>query len=322
MPSPADLFLRSVGSLIRERVQTIKELDENFHNELSNLVVNSKLTPQSFSGLQKQFKELLKLDLSVQPTIILSNNTSISLYQLYFVRPFNLMKISKYRNPVKPYTGEDVELIVLSRKIQDDKFAATFKKYKDILLEDIKTKKDANAKVAGKRKNDDILGLSKKKKKKTSGGVKQAAVKVKGTDKIAGSCGSKSKEKWTSWKMPDQNDRSVIVDHWAEYTAPESVFPHAKMNHSMQYLMSTDTRAGVEVPRDELKAWQSFLACQSTVFELAQRILTDKNKSNVDRVTQLLVFHYQNLVKKRFPSNLTQIFREEVSSKGNQYYYL
>ena len=80
MPSPADLFLRSVGSLIRERVQTSKELDEHFHNVLSNLVVNSKLTPQSFSGLQKQFKELLKLDLSVQPTIILSNKTSISLY--------------------------------------------------------------------------------------------------------------------------------------------------------------------------------------------------------------------------------------------------
>ena len=63
MSSPAALFLQSFESLIEDRLLKIKNIDFNHEAKKTELIVNSRLTSQSFCSIQKDFKELLQREL-------------------------------------------------------------------------------------------------------------------------------------------------------------------------------------------------------------------------------------------------------------------
>ncbi len=64
--------------------------------------------------------------------------------------------------------------------------------------------------------------------------------------------------------------------------------------------MRDDIRAECQSTTQQLKGWQGWIACQSTVFELAKRIVVNNDYDNVIRMTRVLTAHYKNLIKKDF----------------------
>jgi hypothetical protein len=157
----ADSFLQSFESLIDDRILKIKNIDANYEQKLIKLVVNSKLSAASFTTIQKQFKELLIKDLSIEPTIILNNDVCISLNDLYNLSPYNISKRSGVRDPKGALTLLDVETLAIARRIQDNKFSAKFVKYKNVLIE--ATNENVIADNKRKQESDVSLGLKKKK---------------------------------------------------------------------------------------------------------------------------------------------------------------
>ena len=151
MSSPAALFLQSFESLIEDRLLKIKNIDFNHEAKKTELIVNSRLTSQSFCSIQKDFKELLQRELSNDVTIHLSY-ISISLHDLYYVSPYKDSKRSKVRDPLGLMTDEDVEVLASATKKQNSAFSSVFCKYKLILEESNARKKVDNIEAISKKK--------------------------------------------------------------------------------------------------------------------------------------------------------------------------
>jgi len=108
----------------------------------------------------------------------------------------------------------------------------------------------------------------------------------------------------------------VIDQGWGDdYLSPYCI-DNQPSNHQMQFLMSVDTREDCHVPPNILKSWQIWLARESTVFELAKRIVVNNDYINVVRMTKVLTYHYVKLLKKHFPKNISAQFREDVTQEG------
>ena len=154
MPTPAESFLRTFSSLIDDLLKKINIIESIFESNVTTLVVNSGLTCASFKTIQVEFKELLQKQLSIDQTILLSNNIYISLFDLYHISPYKDSKRNKRRQPRQGLTHEDVETLATAKEAQNEKFSCTFEKYYKILIDANASKKNANAvkKAGNKRK--------------------------------------------------------------------------------------------------------------------------------------------------------------------------
>ena len=123
------------------------------------------------------------------------------------------------------------------------------------------------------------------------------------------------------WKMDAQAD-NVVDQNWGPtyHVDPFTVVNHPQ-NHYLEFVKKKDTRVECIVPTQKLKDWQRWLSRQSTVFELAQRIVVNNDIDNVIRMKNILCHHYERLIKKQFPSNLSYAFQQEIKDEGTHYYH-
>ena len=118
--------------------------------------------------------------------------------------------------------------------------------------------------------------------------------------------------------MEIPNSSNTIDQRWeADYEGP-CVQEFGPLNHEFQVIMRDDTRVECKLTTQQLKSWQVWIACQSTVFELAKRIVVNNDYDNVVRMTRVLTAHYKNLIKKRFPANIQRQFRQTVTAEGRR----
>jgi hypothetical protein len=116
--------------------------------------------------------------------------------------------------------------------------------------------------------------------------------------------------------MPEQGDNVIDQDWGDEYNIP-TYFEENSRHHDFEKILLVDTRTVCKIPIADLKEWQTWLSREATVFELAKRIVVNNDYTNVLRMTRVLTFHYVNLIRKRFPANVANQFRENITLEGN-----
>ena len=110
---------------------------------------------------------------------------------------------------------------------------------------------------------------------------------------------------------------SINVDYpWLnDYRTNLGAVPTPKPLHELNEYFNESTL--YRVPKARLKEWQKYLAEEQTCFKLASALIDKGSLDTIHKIKGVLLLHYKNLVKRRFPTNLSYEFQQTITAEGN-----